>query len=239
TKRWSAYWSWTGCRSGASNRSSGSCRACPARRPPTSIPAIWTPSAIASAREPSQKYAYALPAARAVPPTARRAPTATQTRRCMFCALYSPRATERNPQEGRAGLVSRPVRVQFVDCRWELGASERGRELYLAGHIPGAAFLDVDEDLSDLSVRDAGRHPLPSAERFARAASLAGIRPGVLVVAYGTMGGPERLWWLLRHYGHDDCGVLLGGLEAWAGPLRAGEEGVELAEFVARERLDD
>jgi thiosulfate/3-mercaptopyruvate sulfurtransferase len=131
------------------------------------------------------------------------------------------------------------VRIQFVDCRFELGSPERGRELYLAGHIPGASFLDVDEELSDLSVPGAGRHPLPSAQRFASSASRAGIGPGVLVAAYGTTGGAERLWWLLRHFGHDDCGVLLGGIEAWGGPLRAGEEAVEAAAFVAREREDD
>jgi thiosulfate/3-mercaptopyruvate sulfurtransferase len=131
------------------------------------------------------------------------------------------------------------VRTQFVDCRWELGSPGRGRELYLAGHPPGASFLDVDEELSDLSVPDAGRHPLPSLEAFSAAASRAGIGPGVLVVAYGTMGGAERLWWLLRHFGHDDCGVLLGGLDVWGGPLRAGDEPIELAEFVARERTDD
>jgi thiosulfate/3-mercaptopyruvate sulfurtransferase len=131
------------------------------------------------------------------------------------------------------------VRTQFVDCRWELGAPGRGRELYLAGHIPGASFLDVDAELSDLSVTGAGRHPLPSAEAFAAAASGAGIGPGVLVVAYGSMGGAERLWWLLRHFGHDDCGVLLDGLDAWGGPLRAGAEPIELAEFVPRERAGD
>jgi thiosulfate/3-mercaptopyruvate sulfurtransferase len=131
------------------------------------------------------------------------------------------------------------VRYQFVDCRWELGAPERGRELYLAGHVPGASFLDVDEDLSDLSVPDAGRHPLPSPERFAEAASRAGIGPGVLVVAYGSLGGAERLWWLLRHVGHDDCAVLVGGLDAWAGPLRAGEEEIEPGGLVPRVRDGD
>jgi thiosulfate/3-mercaptopyruvate sulfurtransferase len=131
------------------------------------------------------------------------------------------------------------VRTVVVDCRWELGAPGAGREAYLAGHVPGAVFLDVDEDLSDVSVPDAGRHPLPSAERFARAASRAGIGPGVLVVAYGSMGGAERLWWLLRHFGHEDCGVLVGGLAAWGGPLRAGEERAEPAEFVPRERSGD
>jgi thiosulfate/3-mercaptopyruvate sulfurtransferase len=131
------------------------------------------------------------------------------------------------------------VRYQFVDCRWELGNPERGRELYRAGHIPGASFLDVDEDLSDLSVADAGRHPLPSAENFAAAAGGAGIGAGVFAVAYGSMGGAERLWWLLRHFGHEECAVLIGGIEAWGGELRAGEEMIEPAELVPRERSGD
>jgi thiosulfate/3-mercaptopyruvate sulfurtransferase len=129
--------------------------------------------------------------------------------------------------------------VQFVDCRWELGNSARGRELYLAGHIPGASFLDVDEDLSDLSIENAGRHPLPSAERFAAAAGRAGIGPGAYVVAYGNDGGPERLWWLLRHFGHDDRAVLLGGIAAWGGELHTGPEEIEPRAFVPRARSDD
>jgi thiosulfate/3-mercaptopyruvate sulfurtransferase len=131
------------------------------------------------------------------------------------------------------------VQYRFVDCRWELGAPGRGRELYLAAHVPGASFLDVDDDLSDVSVPDAGRHPPPSAERFAAAASRAGIGPGVFVVAYGSLGGGERLWWLLRHFGHDDVAVLRGGIEAWGGPLRAGAEEIEPAAFVPREREGD
>jgi thiosulfate/3-mercaptopyruvate sulfurtransferase len=131
------------------------------------------------------------------------------------------------------------VRYQFVDCRWELGRPERGRELYAAGHVPGASFLDVDADLSDLSVRAAGRHPLPSAERFAAAASRAGIGAGVFVVAYGNGGGPERLWWLLRHFGHDDCAVVLGGIDAWGGRLWTREEAIEPADFAPRVREGD
>ena len=131
------------------------------------------------------------------------------------------------------------MRYQFVDCRWELGNPCRGRELYLDGHIPGASFLDVDEDLSDLSLQGAGRHPLPSAERFAEAAARAGIGDGVFVVAYGVAGGAERLWWLLRHFGHEQCAVLRGGIEAWQGPLRAGTEDVEPASFEPRPRADD
>jgi thiosulfate/3-mercaptopyruvate sulfurtransferase len=88
-------------------------------------------------------------------------------------------------------------------------------------------------------MRDAGRHPLPSGQRFAAAAGRAGIGSGVFVVAYGNGGGPERLWWLLRHFGHDDCAVLLGGIEAWGGELSAGEEEIEPAEFVPRPRTGD
>jgi thiosulfate/3-mercaptopyruvate sulfurtransferase len=128
------------------------------------------------------------------------------------------------------------VRYQFVDCRWELGAPGRGRELYLGGHIPGASFLDVDEDLAAPS-GPRGRHPLPEPADFARAASRAGIGDGVFVIAYGSMGGAERLWWLLRHFGHDECAVL--ELEGWLGPLRAGEERVEPADFTPLPREGD
>ena len=71
-----------------------------------------------------------------------------------------------------------------------------------------------------------GRHPLPAEDDFARAAGAAGIGHGVFVVAYdqGMNGGAARLWWLLRHFGHDDVAVLDGGIGAWLGPLRAGEE---------------
>jgi thiosulfate/3-mercaptopyruvate sulfurtransferase len=134
------------------------------------------------------------------------------------------------------------LRYQFVDCRWQLGHPERGRELYLEGHIPGASFLDVERELSALpGGADGGRHPLPAAEDFARAVGAAGIGPDVFVVAYdeGMTGGAARLWWLLRHFGHDDVAVLAGGIASWAGPLRSGEEEIEAAEFALRPREDD
>ncbi|HZC29831.1 MAG TPA: hypothetical protein VE269_08830, partial [Gaiellaceae bacterium] len=125
---------------------------------------------------------------------------------------------------------------QFVDCRWELGDPSRGRELYRASHIPGASFMDVDTELSSRPGAR-GRHPLPDPHGFARAASHAGIGSGVFVVAYGNMGGPERLWWLLRHFGHDDCAVI--DFDAWRGPLASGEEEIDARPFVPRARVDD
>jgi thiosulfate/3-mercaptopyruvate sulfurtransferase len=128
------------------------------------------------------------------------------------------------------------VLYQFVDCRWELGKPELGRALYLAGHIPGASFLDVDTDLA-APPGERGRHPLPEPDDFAAAASRAGIGEGVFVIAYGLMGGAERLWWLLRHFGHDDCAVL--ELDGWLGPLRAGDEAIEPAVFEPRLHAGD
>jgi thiosulfate/3-mercaptopyruvate sulfurtransferase len=134
------------------------------------------------------------------------------------------------------------VQYQFVDCRWLLGHPEHGRELYLEGHIPGASFLDVEGDLSaPPGGADGGRHPLPAATDFARAVSAAGVGSGIFVVAYdeGMTGGAARLWWLLRHFGHDDVAVLAGGIALWAGPLRTGEEEIDAARFVPRPREDD
>jgi len=120
------------------------------------------------------------------------------------------------------------VDARFVDCR--------PREAYLAGHVPGAANADPERDLT--GTVGGGRHPLPSAESFAAWASAAGIGPGTLVVGYddGT-GWASRLWWLLRHFGHDDAAVIR--LDAWHGPLRPGTEQLEPAEFVPRPRDDD
>jgi thiosulfate/3-mercaptopyruvate sulfurtransferase len=123
------------------------------------------------------------------------------------------------------------MRYQFVDCRWSLDDPELGRRLYHEAHIPGAAFLDVERDLS-APAGSGGRHPLPSAGQFAAAASRAGIEDGVFVVAYGSLGGGERLWWLLRHFGHGDCAVF--DLGSWQGPLVGGDEAIEPAAFQAR-----
>ena len=128
------------------------------------------------------------------------------------------------------------MRYQFIDCRWSLTDPGEGRRLYLEGHVPGAVFLDVEEELSS-PPGPGGRHPLPSPERFTEAMSRAGVEDDVWVVAYGSLGGAERLWWLLRHYGHDACAVL--DLAGWLGPLVTGEETATRMAFVPGERHDD
>ncbi len=128
------------------------------------------------------------------------------------------------------------VQYLFADCRWALDDPELGRRQYREGHIPGAVFVDLERDLS-APAGAGGRHPLPTAEAFAASMSRAGIGDGVFVVAYGSLGGAERLWWLLRHFGHDGCAVI--DLAAWHGPLGAGDEDAPPAVFTPRPRTDD
>jgi thiosulfate/3-mercaptopyruvate sulfurtransferase len=135
------------------------------------------------------------------------------------------------------------VNTRFADCRYDLADPPSARARYLEAHLPGAAFVDLDTDLSDLSIPPevAGRHPLPGAEQFAAAMGRAGIGSATLVVAYdeGMTGGAARLWWLLRHFGHEQVAVLDGGLQSWIGPLASGEDEIEPAVFVPRERTGD
>jgi thiosulfate/3-mercaptopyruvate sulfurtransferase len=135
------------------------------------------------------------------------------------------------------------VIVRFVDCRFDLLDPPAARKRYREAHIPGAVFMDLDDDLSDLSIPPevGGRHPLPTAEMFAAAAGRIGIGPDTLVVAYdeGMTGGAARLWWLLRHFGHDCVAVLDGGLRAWLGPLASGDEVTDPAVFTPNERTGD
>jgi thiosulfate/3-mercaptopyruvate sulfurtransferase len=112
----------------------------------------------------------------------------------------------------------------------------RTREEYETGHLPGAVHLDPEDDLTgDLG---GGRHPLPRPEPFAAAASQVGIGEDTFVLAYDeTTGWAARLWWLLRHHGHEACGVF--DVRAYAGPWTTDVPPVEPAAFVPRVRDDD
>jgi thiosulfate/3-mercaptopyruvate sulfurtransferase len=133
--------------------------------------------------------------------------------------------------------------VRPVDVRWYLTERGRGRAEYNEAHIPGAAFMDIDDDLAAPPENGPGRHPLPSPEAFAQAAGHAGIGPNTHVIAYDASGGAyaTRLWWLLRYFGHARVSLLDGGWQAWqaAGyPTASGEEQVLRAEFTPNPQPD-
>jgi thiosulfate/3-mercaptopyruvate sulfurtransferase len=128
---------------------------------------------------------------------------------------------------------------RIFDCRHDLTNTEYGRQAYARGHIPGALFLHLDDDLSGVKDGRNGRHPLPDVDSFARRMADCGVDATTQVVAYDNEGGifASRLWWMLRWLGHEKVAVLNGGLAGWKRSKRALEESVPAVaprEFMAR-----
>jgi thiosulfate/3-mercaptopyruvate sulfurtransferase len=127
--------------------------------------------------------------------------------------------------ERLATLLTADPPPALLDIRWELAHGAR-RDLFEQGHIPGASFVALDEQLAG-TPGAAGRHPLPSAERFQPAMRAAGVDSGRLAVVYdaGPATAAARAWWLLRYFGHRSVAVLDGGLAAWRRSGRRLENG--------------
>jgi len=134
--------------------------------------------------------------------------------------------------------------LRVLDVRWYLDPARSGREAWRAGHVPGAVFVDVVDDLSAPGGgrgRAVGRHPWPSSEQVARVMGRAGIGPETQVVAYDDSGGSTaaRAWYVLRAHGHDAVAVLDGGLVKWRAegrPVEGAPPDVRPRDAVARLR---
>ncbi len=129
-----------------------------------------------------------------------------------------------------AELRDRLAEVTVLDVRYRMGGPGGPAE-HEAGHVPGAAYVDLDTELA-APPGDGGRHPLPDPEAFAEAMRRAGVRRDRPVVVYDDWAGRAagRCWWLLRHHGHDDVRVLDGGWAAWVTDGGAVETGPVTAE---------
>ncbi len=104
-----------------------------------------------------------------------------------------------------------------VDCRHDLMDAGYGWREHRAGHIPGAVFAHIDEDLSGAKTGANGRHPLPAREDLVAVFREWGIANNTQIVAYDAQGGQfaVRLWWLARWLGHMKAAMLDGGWQAW------------------------
>ncbi|KNC19597.1 thiosulfate sulfurtransferase [Arthrobacter sp. RIT-PI-e] len=108
------------------------------------------------------------------------------------------------------------LRTVLLDVRWALG-DPHGHDHYLAAHLPGAVFVDLERELCAPGAPGSGRHPLPAPGALQEAARRWGIDDGDTVVAYDDSGNlaAARLWWLLRDAGFESVHLLDGGLAAW------------------------
>jgi thiosulfate/3-mercaptopyruvate sulfurtransferase len=120
-----------------------------------------------------------------------------------------------NPLISASDLARARADVTILDVRYRMGGPG-GPEEYAAGHVPGAAYVDLDTALAG-TPGSRGRHPLPDTDVFQEAMRVAGVGNERPVVVYDDWEGraAARCWWLLRHHGHADVRVLDGGWAAW------------------------
>ena len=138
--------------------------------------------------------------------------------------------------EELAGLVAGED-CSVLDVRYQMGGPSGPGE-YAAGHVPGAAYVDLDTALA-AAPGPRGRHPLPEVAVFEEAMRAAGVRDDLPVVVYDDWAGraAARCWWLLRWAGHRDVRVLDGGWSAWVGgghPVSTEPVVPPLGDFTAR-----
>jgi thiosulfate/3-mercaptopyruvate sulfurtransferase len=130
----------------------------------------------------------------------------------------------------------------LIDASWFMPASGRnGRDEYLAAHIPGARFLDIDE-LSDRS--NPAPHMLPAAGDFGAAMERLGIGHDDRIVVYDNspIRTAARGWFILRHFGAEQVAILDGGLQKWLAegrPTESGEPEPREARFELAERREE
>jgi thiosulfate/3-mercaptopyruvate sulfurtransferase len=119
------------------------------------------------------------------------------------------------------------------DVRHDLADPSKGRRAYESGHVPGAYFIHLDEDLSSPRTGRNGRHPMADPAAFAQVMNRCGVTPATQVVAYDDSSGSYavRLWWMLRWLGHGNAALLDGGFPLWQ------QEGRAVSKEAAPQRL--
>ncbi len=127
--------------------------------------------------------------------------------------------------------------LRILDVRFLLGNANAGHDAYVAGHLPGAIFLDLEKDLSGPveTSKTGGRHPLPKPEVLAEKLGSLGIGNNHSIVCYDDPSTDQgfyaaHAWWLLHYLGHDNVRVLDGGLPAF---VRAGGKPVHVVQQFA------
>ncbi len=114
-------------------------------------------------------------------------------------------------------LIEETENIKIIDCRFALADPDLGRQQYQTAHLPGAEYLDLNQDLSSPVQIHGGRHPLPDDRVLGAKLAAMGINADTLIIAYddSRFAFAARLWWLLRYYGHEKVAILDGGYSNW------------------------
>jgi thiosulfate/3-mercaptopyruvate sulfurtransferase len=139
-----------------------------------------------------------------------------------------------------AGRLGAPD-IRVIDASWHMPSAGRdGKAEYMANHIEGAVFFDIDE-IADTS--SPYPHMMPSPEKFTSRVKRLGLGDGLRLVVYDSLGvfSAARVWWMFRYMGHEDVVVLDGGLPKWLAEGRAVDDDLPIARerhFTVRRRAD-
>lgn len=109
------------------------------------------------------------------------------------------------------------AQLRVLDCRFKLLQPDAGRQAFATSHIPGAVYVDLDNDLAAPVGPESGRHPLPDPDELAKTLGNLGVQSDTYVVVYDEQSGEiaARAWWLLRWLGHHRVSILDGGINGW------------------------
>lgn len=124
----------------------------------------------------------------------------------------------------------------FLDVRYSAKDGSKRSE-YEAGHIPGAYFAGIREDLAAPASHGTGRNPLPDPQQLQETLRKWGIDETRRVVVYGTSGSATRAWFVLRWAGLENVRFLNGGLDAWiaaGGTVTTDEPALSASAYVVR-----
>lgn len=141
-------------------------------------------------------------------------------------------------------LENNPEDTVVIDVRFNMNEPGAGKQAYMEGHIPHAAYLDLNEDLSGPAEKHGGKRPLPNVTLFSEKLGAIGVNDEKPVVIYDQKNGifAARAWWLIHYLGHEKVYVLEGGFKGW---VEAGNEVTdeitekERAVFAPRVRADE
>ena len=105
--------------------------------------------------------------------------------------------------------------VRFVDTRFDLQNKEAGNKLFEEGHAPGAIYIDLEQDLSDMGSSN-GRHPMPNKEKLSALFEGLGLTYEDQIVVYDQGAAPfaPRAWWMLTYAGFPNVVIVNGGAPA-------------------------
>ncbi|HCX86857.1 MAG TPA: sulfurtransferase [Gammaproteobacteria bacterium] len=107
--------------------------------------------------------------------------------------------------------------VAIFDCRFALNDPDAGGAAFEGSHIPGARYLDLEQDLSGAISSETGRHPLPAFAEWLQTIAKLGVDNSSPIALYDSGPGvfAARLWWMLNWAGIEDLMLLDGGFSQW------------------------